>query len=77
MCAFALVTLRNERRGGCVLQDAEKDKLAGLDETFEATPLEQLEKEFQEVVSELVGDQSLERFRLEYEKLHRALKQVR
>lgn len=29
-----------------------------------------------QVLSELVGDQSLERFRLEYEKLHRALKQV-
>ena len=38
---------------------------------------EALERDFQEVLSQLVGDQSLERFRLEYEKLHRALKQVR
>lgn len=35
---------------------------------------EALERDFQEVLSELMGDQSLERFRLEYEKLHRALK---
>merc|ERR1719460_2418775 len=38
-------------------------------DTFEA-----LEKDFQEVLTELVGDKSLERFRIEYEKLHRALK---
>mmetsp|Transcript_9994 Transcript_9994/g.9936 ORF Transcript_9994/g.9936 Transcript_9994/m.9936 type:complete len:204 (+) Transcript_9994:76-687(+) len=35
---------------------------------------EALEKDFQEVLNELVGDQSMERFRNEYEKLHRALK---
>jgi len=35
---------------------------------------EQLERDFQEVLTDLVGDQSLERFRIEYEKLHRALK---
>ena len=35
---------------------------------------ESLERDFQEVLTELMGDQSLERFRLEYEKLHRALK---
>mmetsp|Transcript_12291 Transcript_12291/g.30037 ORF Transcript_12291/g.30037 Transcript_12291/m.30037 type:complete len:870 (-) Transcript_12291:348-2957(-) len=35
---------------------------------------ETLEREFQEVLQELVGDRSLERFRVEYEKLHRALK---
>ncbi|KAF0691331.1 Aste57867_17419 [Aphanomyces stellatus] len=55
----------------------EEDAVAGkgLDEpTMEATSLEALEKDFQEVLTELVGDKSLERFRLEYEKLHRALK---
>ncbi|RHY33878.1 hypothetical protein DYB34_010677 [Aphanomyces astaci] len=41
---------------------------------MEATSLDALEKDFQEVLTELVGDKSLERFRLEYEKLHRALK---
>ncbi|KAF0757025.1 hypothetical protein AaE_004400 [Aphanomyces astaci] len=47
----------------------------GLDEpNMEATSLDALEKDFQEVLTELVGDKSLERFRLEYEKLHRALK---
>ena len=47
----------------------------GLDEpSMEPTSLESLEKDFQEVLTELVGDKSLERFRLEYEKLHRALK---
>ena len=35
---------------------------------------EALEKDFQEVLNELVGDQSMEKFRKEYEKLHRALK---
>ena len=36
---------------------------------------EALEKDFQEVLKELVGDKSLDHFRNEYEKLHRALKQ--
>ena len=35
---------------------------------------EELERDFQEVLQELVGDQSMEKFRKEYEKLHRALK---
>jgi len=41
---------------------------------FETSAFESLEKDFQEVLSELVGDKSLDKFRLEYEKLHRALK---
>ncbi|CAN0404137.1 unnamed protein product [Ascophyllum nodosum] len=41
---------------------------------FHSSAFEALERDFQEVLSELVGDKSLERFRLEYEKLHRALK---
>ncbi|RLN50001.1 hypothetical protein BBJ29_002772 [Phytophthora kernoviae] len=49
-------------------------KLAGDDGALEATSLEALENDFQEVLAELEGDKSLERFRLEYEKLHRALK---
>jgi formyltetrahydrofolate hydrolase len=36
--------------------------------------LQKLEVQFQEVLQELVGDKSLEHFRIEYEKLHRALK---
>merc|ERR1719163_1963094 len=43
-------------------------------DAFEASAFEALEKDFQEVLQELVGDKSLEHFRLEYEKLHRALK---
>jgi len=35
---------------------------------------EALERDFQEVLQELVADKSLEHFRVEYEKLHRALK---
>ncbi|XP_077311214.1 cilia- and flagella-associated protein 58 [Lithobates pipiens] len=35
---------------------------------------EALEKDFQEVLSELTGDKSLEKFRVEYEKLHAVLK---
>lgn len=41
---------------------------------IESQAFEVLEKEFQEVLNELAADQSLEKFRLEYEKLHRALK---
>ena len=44
--------------------------------SFEASAFESLEKDFQEVLQMLVGDKSLERFRFEYEKLHRALKKV-
>lgn len=48
---------------------AGKEKASIDDSAFEA-----LEKDFQEVLQELMGDRSLERFRVEYEKLHRALK---
>merc|ERR1719253_1356636 len=51
-------------------EDAKKD----ADGDFEASAFEALERDFQEVLTELVGDKSLERFRQEYEKLHRALK---
>merc|ERR1719389_515098 len=46
----------------------------GEDDAFEHSAFEALEKDFQEVLQELVGDKSLEHFRLEYEKLHWALK---
>ena len=49
--------------------NADKDDLG-----FESSAFEKLEKDFQHVLTELVGDKSLERFRQEYEKLHRALK---
>ena len=41
---------------------------------FESSAFDALEHDFQEVLQELVGDKSLERFRQEYDKLHRALK---
>lgn len=43
-------------------------------EEEEATAFEALEKDFQDVLAELVADKSLEHFRGEYEKLHRAVK---
>jgi len=46
----------------------------GADGDFEASAFEALERDFQEILQELVGDKSLEHFRQEYEKLHRALK---
>jgi len=46
-----------------------KEKPAIEENAFEA-----LERDFQEVLGELLGDKSLEKFRVEYEKLHRALK---
>ncbi|XP_053245246.1 cilia- and flagella-associated protein 58 [Podarcis raffonei] len=45
------------------------DKPAIEENIFEA-----LEKDFQEVINELTGDQSLEKFRVEYEKLHTVLR---
>ena len=48
----------------------------GGEENFgiESQAFEVLEKEFQEVLNDLAADHSLEKFRLEYEKLQRALK---
>ncbi|KAK7110498.1 cilia- and flagella-associated protein 58-like [Littorina saxatilis] len=42
--------------------------------TFDDSAFEALEKDFQETLAELTGDRSLEKFRVEYEKLHKALK---
>ena len=57
----------------CATQDDAKK--APLDAPgFESGAFESLENDFQEVLQELVGDKSLERFRQEYDKLHRALK---
>jgi TRAP-type mannitol/chloroaromatic compound transport system substrate-binding protein len=54
---------------------ASGDGAGAADElTFQSNAFESLERDFQQVLSELVGDKSLDRFRQEYEKLHRALK---
>jgi|TARA_B110000305_G_C19434917_1_gene638342 predicted RNase H-like nuclease (RuvC/YqgF family) len=50
------------------------DGLGEIEAEFSTSAFEALERDFQEVLSELIGDQSLEKFRVEYEKLHRALK---
>ncbi|GCB64606.1 hypothetical protein scyTo_0000297 [Scyliorhinus torazame] len=42
--------------------------------TVEDHAFEALERDFQDVLAELTGDKGLEKFRVEYEKLHRALK---
>ncbi|XP_077972607.1 cilia- and flagella-associated protein 58-like [Styela clava] len=47
---------------------ATADKAAFEEDAFQA-----LEKDFQEVLGELMGDKTLEKFRIEYEKLHKAL----
>lgn len=60
--------------GGSSSSDAVSDAKLLDDPSLEAASLEALENDFQEVLAELEGDKSLERFRLEYEKLHRALK---
>ncbi|XP_036592330.1 cilia- and flagella-associated protein 58 isoform X2 [Trichosurus vulpecula] len=41
---------------------------------LEENAFEELEREFQDVINELSGDKSLERFRTEYEKLHVVMK---
>ena len=53
---------------------ADKPQPGDEQASFETTAFESLERDFQQVLTELVGDKSLERFRQEYEKLHRALK---
>ena len=53
---------------------AEEGEPSGEAASFESSAFESLERDFQQVLTELVGDKSLERFRAEYEKLHRALK---
>lgn len=58
-----------EKEGGGNSADDFEKELETNTSAFEA-----LERDFQEVLSDMMGDQSLERFRLEYEKLHRALK---
>eukprot|EP01112_Ceratiomyxa_fruticulosa_P012262 TRINITY_DN3387_c0_g1_i1.p1 TRINITY_DN3387_c0_g1~~TRINITY_DN3387_c0_g1_i1.p1 ORF type:complete len:125 (+),score=32.62 TRINITY_DN3387_c0_g1_i1:132-506(+) len=55
--------------GGATDGKKETDELG-----FETSAFEALERDFQEVLTELVGDKSLEKFRVEYEKLHRVLK---
>lgn len=40
----------------------------------EPAQYEALERDFKEVLSAMVGEKSMERFKAEYEKLHRALK---
>eukprot|EP00873_Tetraselmis_striata_P013169 jgi/Tetstr1/433433/TSEL_022707.t1 len=63
---------------GIAATEAERNKLAADRASSapvqEQAAFEQLEKDFQQVLEELVGDSSLERFRVEYEKIHRALK---
>ncbi|KAF4669011.1 hypothetical protein FOZ61_005146 [Perkinsus olseni] len=44
-------------------------------EAFEASAFEALEKDFQEVLAELLDDESLKEFREQYERLHDTLKQ--
>jgi chromosome segregation ATPase len=42
--------------------------------SFQQSAFDALERDFREVLNELVGDKTLERFRVEYEKLHATLK---
>ncbi|KAJ8317337.1 hypothetical protein KUTeg_005241 [Tegillarca granosa] len=50
-------------------EKSEKEKGVIDDSAFES-----LERDFQDVLSQLTGDRSLDKFRTEYEKLHKALK---
>ncbi|XP_071828537.1 cilia- and flagella-associated protein 58-like [Apostichopus japonicus] len=56
------------------MTEEKKAEDGGTKTSFEDSAFESLEKDFQEVLNELMGDKSLEKFRTEYEKLHRALK---
>ena len=65
-----------EMDGKSAAGDTDKKGGGDVDLDLEAntSAFEALERDFQEVLQELMGDQSLEKFRVEYEKLHRALK---
>ncbi|KAK2163802.1 hypothetical protein LSH36_74g11133 [Paralvinella palmiformis] len=52
----------------------EKKEKASDKASLDDGAFEVLEKNFQEVLQELMGDRSLEKFRVEYEKIHHALK---
>jgi len=41
---------------------------------IEPEQFEQIERDYQRFLNELIGDSSLERFRVEYEKLHKSFK---
>lgn len=56
-------------------EDASKPKAEEL--SVDVTRFEELERDFQDVLNTLVKDNSLDKFRREYEKLHAALKKVR
>ena len=51
-----------------------KSGVGGVGRQEPAAALEQLEADFQKVLSDLVGDDNLEQFKTEFDKLHRALK---
>jgi len=51
----------------------EKDDLLSDDGETNVEAFEALERDFQDVLNQLMGDKNLEKFRIEYEKLHRAL----
>eukprot|EP00920_Eleutheroschizon_duboscqi_P033871 GHVT01081314.1.p2 GENE.GHVT01081314.1~~GHVT01081314.1.p2 ORF type:complete len:389 (-),score=76.31 GHVT01081314.1:1954-3120(-) len=61
-------------RGSNALTSPRQDVAADGATSPRQGAFEELEREFQEVLQELVGEKSLEHFRLEYEKLHKALK---
>ena len=65
-----------DEKGAFEKGDPESKMISEIDTEMEAniSAFEALEREFQQVLAELVGDEGLETFRLEYEKLHRALK---
>ncbi|XP_009008499.1 cilia- and flagella-associated protein 58 [Callithrix jacchus] len=46
----------------------------GEKQVLEESAFEEIERDFQEVLRELSGDKSLEKFRIEYEKLHAVMK---
>ena len=65
--------------GGATGEDLKKIEQSTLNKEFEDMGLdpqyfEALERDFQQVLEEMLGDKSLQKFRAEYEKLHRALK---
>lgn len=69
VCSVATCKCCNADFHPCSFVQEKGEKLV-----LEETAFEEIERDFQTVLGELSGDKSLDKFRIEYEKLHAVLK---
>ncbi|PKU31625.1 hypothetical protein llap_18071 [Limosa lapponica baueri] len=72
MSLIGKTALDQNRHGGCLSNTTFSEKFGKP--YLEESAFEALEKDFQEVINLLKGDKTLEKFRIEYEKLHAVMK---